>query len=157
MSFRRDSSIVAALTVFFFFLMIRRPPRSTLDRSSAASDVYKRQRRYYSDHLRQVFPGYFIFEATTGKTGLDLYEWQPINCVILYLSLPDMSGFHVLSQMVPNPSQPLVPVVILTSINSQSILEVAKQKGAFIALQKDLTPGDELARVIQKALVAIPG
>ena len=29
--------------VLFFFLMIRRPPRSTLDRSSAASDVYKRQ------------------------------------------------------------------------------------------------------------------
>ena len=28
----------------FFFLMIRGPPRSTLDRSSAASDVYKRQR-----------------------------------------------------------------------------------------------------------------
>ena len=28
---------------FFFLLMIRRPPRSTLDRSSAASDVYKRQ------------------------------------------------------------------------------------------------------------------
>ena len=27
----------------FFFLMTRRPPRSTLDRSSAASDVYKRQ------------------------------------------------------------------------------------------------------------------
>ena len=27
----------------FFCLMIRRPPRSTLDRSSAASDVYKRQ------------------------------------------------------------------------------------------------------------------
>ena len=29
--------------LFLFFLMIRRPPRSTLDRSSAASDVYKRQ------------------------------------------------------------------------------------------------------------------
>ena len=28
---------------FYFFVMIRRPPRSTLDRSSAASDVYKRQ------------------------------------------------------------------------------------------------------------------
>ena len=26
--------------------MIRRPPRSTLDRSSAASDVYKRQSQY---------------------------------------------------------------------------------------------------------------
>ena len=31
---------------FFFFLRIRRPPRSTLDRSSAASDVYKRQEPY---------------------------------------------------------------------------------------------------------------
>ena len=28
---------------WFFFLMIRRPPRSTQSRSSAASDVYKRQ------------------------------------------------------------------------------------------------------------------
>ena len=29
--------------IFVFFLMIRRPPRSTQGRSSAASDVYKRQ------------------------------------------------------------------------------------------------------------------
>ncbi|CUX21987.1 Accessory gene regulator protein B [Clostridium sp. C105KSO15] len=33
----------AVLSVRFFFLMIRRPPRSTQSRSSAASDVYKRQ------------------------------------------------------------------------------------------------------------------
>src|SRR5450756_3107757 len=31
------------LLFLFFFLMIRRPPRSTQSRSSAASDVYKRQ------------------------------------------------------------------------------------------------------------------
>ena len=29
--------------------MIRRPPRSTLDRSSAASDVYKRQQEYIAE------------------------------------------------------------------------------------------------------------
>ena len=33
------------LDIFFLFLMIRRPPRSTQGRSSAASDVYKRQVR----------------------------------------------------------------------------------------------------------------
>ena len=38
-----DSVTLPACSYFFFFLMIRRPPRSTLDRSSAASDVYKRQ------------------------------------------------------------------------------------------------------------------
>ena len=37
----------------FFFLMIRRPPRSTQSRSSAASDVYKRQ---------------FLMSATTSGT-----------------------------------------------------------------------------------------
>ena len=36
--------------VCVFFLMIRRPPRSTLDRSSAASDVYKRQLIERSGH-----------------------------------------------------------------------------------------------------------
>ena len=34
---------VTKLVFFVFFLMIRRPPRSTQSRSSAASDVYKRQ------------------------------------------------------------------------------------------------------------------
>ena len=36
-------SVLSFLFFGVFFLMIRRPPRSTLDRSSAASDVYKRQ------------------------------------------------------------------------------------------------------------------
>ena len=33
--------------------MIRRPPRSTLDRSSAASDVYKRQGLHY-ENVQQI-------------------------------------------------------------------------------------------------------
>ena len=34
--------------------MIRRPPRSTLSSSSAASDVYKRQRQTYADNFRHT-------------------------------------------------------------------------------------------------------
>ena len=40
---------------FFFFLMIRRPPRSTLDRSSAASDVYKRQAENRPEWRKYLF------------------------------------------------------------------------------------------------------
>src|SRR5450756_2928821 len=45
---------------FFFFLMIRRPPRSTQSRSSAASDVYKRQGRGRSERrgLMDLHCGY---------------------------------------------------------------------------------------------------
>ena len=35
--------VYVVVVIDCFFLMIRRPTRSTLDRSSAASDVYKRQ------------------------------------------------------------------------------------------------------------------
>ena len=35
--------------------MIRRPPRSTQSRSSAASDVYKRQHEYEADYLGLLF------------------------------------------------------------------------------------------------------
>ena len=38
-----EYSELVVICVCFFFLMIRRPPRSTQSRSSAASDVYKRQ------------------------------------------------------------------------------------------------------------------
>ena len=49
----------------FFFLMIRRPPRSTLDRSSAASDVYKR------------------WEATLGVVcGVEIGGERPLASVI---------------------------------------------------------------------------
>ena len=40
----------------FFFLMIRRPPRSTQSRSSAASDVYKRQIQHSTMALRGSMP-----------------------------------------------------------------------------------------------------
>ena len=48
--------------VFIFFLMIRRPPRSTLDRSSAASDVYKRQ----EDHADGGLPDRIAGGAVPG-------------------------------------------------------------------------------------------
>ena len=37
--------------IWFFVLMIRRPPRSTQGRSSAASDVYKRQMYNEEQHF----------------------------------------------------------------------------------------------------------
>ena len=53
---------------FFFFLMIRRPPRSTLDRSSAASDVYKRQ-------VHQDLPEALINDIDDWAVAFD----RPIN------------------------------------------------------------------------------
>jgi len=113
-------------------------------------------RNYYADHLKLRSPYYVILEAATGRTGLDLYQSRKIDCVILDLSLPDVSGFEVLAKLVPIASQPLVPVVVLTSLSSGALLDVAKRNGAFAALQKDLTSGDDLEKVVLNAMEAIP-
>ena len=43
-----------------FFLMIRRPPRSTLDRSSSASDVYKRQNKGFRKKVMPQLDGTYL-------------------------------------------------------------------------------------------------
>mgnify|MGYP003381576201 CR=1 FL=1 len=63
---------------YVFFLMIRRPPRSTLDRSSAASDVYKRQDLQLLDWLQlKIFP----YENAHNKNSLKLSAQIGINAV----------------------------------------------------------------------------
>ena len=59
--------------------MIRRPPRSTLDRSSAASDVYKRQHRSAVDPVRgdaQVV-GHVGGSLARGGEAVDVGDGQP--------------------------------------------------------------------------------
>ena len=50
--------------------MIRRPPRSTLDRSSAASDVYKRQREADQERDRVGIDGDAEAVDAEAETGV---------------------------------------------------------------------------------------
>ncbi len=78
-----DFVIAILFGLGFFFLMIRRPPRSTLDRSSAASDVYKRQSHTLhfgvieknGTKVDEVVVG--IFKNPKSYTGEDIIE---ISC-----------------------------------------------------------------------------
>ena len=56
--------------------MIRRPPRSTQSRSSAASDVYKRQaiQGLISRILGPSYVDKFVYEAISDRDGYDVFE-----------------------------------------------------------------------------------
>ena len=71
----------------FFFLMIRRPPRSTLDRSSAASDVYKRQILNDNYSLYQNFPN--PFNPTT------IIKFNIPNDALILLKIYDVLGSEI--------------------------------------------------------------
>src|SRR5678815_206284 len=80
---------VGGVCVSFFFIMIRRPPRSTLDRSSAASDVYKRQlysltqeQIHYSHILLIPWVSAYVFYLNR-KAILASREWSPLPGLIL--------------------------------------------------------------------------
>src|SRR5678815_2638051 len=57
--------------------MIRRPPRSTLDRSSAASDVYKRQLKEISAAMKPASEGYL--KGVLGYTEEELVSTDFIH------------------------------------------------------------------------------
>ena len=72
---------------FFFFLMIRRPPRSTLDRSSAASDVYKRQLLRASQ--------YEVEGLRDGREAFARMRGFSPDLVIMDIQMPPVSYTHL--------------------------------------------------------------
>src|SRR5262245_57288389 len=89
-------------------------------------DGYDTDRHYYAQRLKQSCPDLHIYEAASGEKGLELYSANVIDCVILELELPDISGFEVLVKLVPIARAPELPVIVLTQLCSLLFLQVAK-------------------------------
>jgi DNA-binding NarL/FixJ family response regulator len=118
-------------------------------------DSHDKDRTYYTDRLKNSLPDCVILEARDGQTGLDLYHSRRVDCIVTELQLPDMSGFELLVNVVPRASYPTVAVVVLTHSSTPGLSDLAKKNGAQALLVKRLTAGDELARVIEKAIACV--
>ncbi len=55
-----------------------------------------------------------IIETETGKAALNLLRSQPIDCMILDLKLPDISGFEILDRLSQDDTMSRCPIVIYT-------------------------------------------
>lgn len=54
------------------------------------------------------------FEAETGAAALEIYEQNQIDCVILDIGLPDMSGFDLIQKLEDLKGQNMPPIVVYT-------------------------------------------
>jgi DNA-binding NarL/FixJ family response regulator len=95
-----------------------------------------KDRQYYAQRLHECSSNYDVVQAATGRTGLNQCARQPIDCVVVEIDLPDMSGFEVLAQLVRSASQPEMPVVVFTRLPNPYLLELALKNGARGALRK---------------------
>lgn len=112
-------------------------------------------RNYYAHRLHASSSNYNLVEAATGRSGLDICARQPIECVVLELDLPDISGFEVLAKLVPRAYHPEIAVIILTRLPNPFLLDLAIKNGAQAALQKTVGSGELLAPSIRKAISAV--
>jgi CheY-like chemotaxis protein len=55
-----------------------------------------------------------IVTAVTGRKALDLLRAQPVDCIVLDLRLPDISGFEVLEELRNDEFLAEIPVVVFT-------------------------------------------
>src|SRR5678816_3166693 len=104
--------------------MIRRPPRSTLDRSSAASDVYKRQ---------------LLAEANVPYSAL--YELEQINPEFPTTDVSVVVGANdvVNPDARENPSSPIAGMPILDVDRSKSVVVLKRGQGkGFSGLENPL-------------------
>jgi signal transduction histidine kinase/DNA-binding response OmpR family regulator len=54
------------------------------------------------------------FEADSGKAALDIYEQNLIDCIILDLGLPDMSGFDLIHKLEKLKNNNIPPIIVYT-------------------------------------------
>jgi CheY-like chemotaxis protein len=55
-----------------------------------------------------------IVSAGTGKAALKILRKNPVDCVVLDLRLPDISGFELLDKLSADPALSDVPVIVFT-------------------------------------------
>ena len=81
-----------------------------------------------------------IFEASTGKEGLELVQLEHPDLIILDLMMPEMDGFAVLDSLRSNPDTAEIPVIVSTAkeltkdekTRLQGQIQVVLQKGDFM-------------------------
>jgi DNA-binding NarL/FixJ family response regulator/signal transduction histidine kinase len=116
-------------------------------------DGNEREREYYAERLRS--PHYVVRQASTAASALAVCKSRPIDCVVLELDLPDMSGLQLLVKLVSVARRPEIATIVLTRVVNPDMLELAKQNGALVALQKSATSGDVLQNAILKAISTV--
>ena len=118
-------------------------------------DDHDKDRTYYADSIRIGIPDCTVLEARDGRSGLDRYRSQRIDCIITELYLPDMSGYELLIEVVPRASKPTIAVVLLTRAVWRPLNDLAMQHGAQAFLVKRFTTGHELVGSIQKGIARV--
>ncbi|MBE9182624.1 PAS domain-containing protein [Oculatella sp. LEGE 06141] len=116
---------------------MQRPSRTILivDDSPEDRELYRRYLQRDPDY------SYTILEASLGRQGLELWQQQQPDLVLLDYRLPDLDGLELLAQLPSSTPQSCFPVVVITGQGNEAIAVQAMKAGAQDYLVKEqITP-----------------
>lgn len=94
---------------------------------------------------------YMVAEATDGRGALSLLASQQFDVVVLDVMLPDIDGFEVCKTIRSNPDLHLLPVIMLTTLDSPDSLVRGMEAGATDYISKSFNSVELTAKVAAAA------
>jgi DNA-binding response OmpR family regulator len=80
---------------------------------------------YFIKKDLELSGAYIVLAATNGKDGLYMAARQKPDLIILDVVMPLMGGFEVLKALKENKSTTMIPVIMLTAIDTDEAREKA--------------------------------
>ena len=117
-------------------------------------DYNEEDLRHWSHTLKESSFNYSVLESTSVESALNVCRENVVDCVLLDLDMP-VSGFHALLELIPNPAQPPIAVIVLTHLYHPHLFELAKENGAQACLLKRRTSTKDLDMAIQQAILTV--
>src|SRR5277367_4093930 len=84
--------------------------------------------------------GFRVFSAADGEAALTQFKQQPVDCVVLDVVMPGMSGFDVCSALRRFPECRHVPILMQTSLDDMESVNRAYNAGATDFSSKGINP-----------------
>ncbi len=106
-------------------------------------DLYQRQLE---------LAGYQTVACATALDALQKAGQQQFDIILLDIMLPDMNGIDVLKKLQENPATKTMPVVMLSNMGQDDIINEAKHLGAKKYLIKSLLTPDQILLEIEDVL-----
>ncbi|MDF0555703.1 PAS domain S-box protein [Kamptonema sp. UHCC 0994] len=117
-----------------------------------------------SSKARELYRGYLlcdreydytILEAGLGQQGLDLWQQQQLDAVLLNYRLPDMDGMDFLSKLQPSKQRFGLPVIVMTRKGNEAIAVQAMKAGAQDYLIEEQMTEEGLHLAVNRAIETV--
>jgi PAS domain S-box-containing protein len=99
------------------------------------------------DRLLEKQPNYSLLSAMQGSMGLDLAREHQPDLILVDLDLPDLTAEDFLLKLRAEPALKGIPLILLSTNNGDSSLEVLAQQHGASFLLKPYAPGEMLQRI----------